>query len=253
MNWPAKNKARASGFTLVELLVVIAIIVVLVALLLPSVAAARRSANLVKCSNNLREIGHACLMYANENRDLFPDPGRASPAASFRLGTLANYGMRRALGFKKIDDPGSYPEWLGLPSVLHGIRYGDFDRGLQSKAEIEAGIAAILDKPRYLHGQSPVWICPSAPEDMQAFGNTYQWSTSDDFIRKATSQLRGKFSMTAQSTYLNDNRTLIPYLPGFILSGSASGYSHKWPWPHKLGNEGKINLLYLDGHVALNP
>jgi prepilin-type N-terminal cleavage/methylation domain-containing protein/prepilin-type processing-associated H-X9-DG protein len=253
MTRPAPTRARARGFTLVELLVVIAIIAVLVALLLPAMSAARRHTNLVRCSNNLREIGHACLMYANENRDLFPDPGKPTPATSFRLGTLANFGYRRALGFKKADDPSSYPEWLGLPAVLHGVRYGDFDRSVHSQADVEAGITAILDKPRYLHGQSKLWVCPAAPEDMQEFGNTYQWSGNDDFIRKATSVLRGKFSQTAQTTYLNDNRTLIPYLPGFILAGTSTGYSAKWPWPHKLGSEGKINLLYLDGHVALNP
>jgi len=59
------------GFTLIELLVVIAIIGVLVALLLPALGAARRSARLVECLSNLRQLAATQLIY-HEDYGRFP-------------------------------------------------------------------------------------------------------------------------------------------------------------------------------------
>jgi prepilin-type N-terminal cleavage/methylation domain-containing protein/prepilin-type processing-associated H-X9-DG protein len=87
---------RRNGFTLVELLVLIALIGILVVALLPAMQMVRENARRANCKSNLRQIGLACHVYANDNNGVFPGAWRTTPNPLFtRSGpTLGLAGLK---------------------------------------------------------------------------------------------------------------------------------------------------------------
>lgn len=67
---------RKKGFTLIELLVVIAIIAMLLAILMPALNKVKKIAQRVVCGTNLKGMGTAQTVYANEYRDSYTLQGR---------------------------------------------------------------------------------------------------------------------------------------------------------------------------------
>jgi len=71
---------KKSGFTLIELLVVIAIIALLIGILLPALGKARRTAQQLKDSTQIRNILQSMAVFASNNKDTYPLPSRVDKA-----------------------------------------------------------------------------------------------------------------------------------------------------------------------------
>ena len=77
LSTPLGSKER--GFTLIELLVVIAIIAILAAILFPVLSQAKQRAWTIQCVSNLRQIGVAMKIFADDNNGLYPESGGDIP------------------------------------------------------------------------------------------------------------------------------------------------------------------------------
>jgi len=62
---------KKKGFTLIELLVVIAIIAMLLAILMPALNKVKKIAQRVVCGTNLKGLGTAQVVYANDYEDMY--------------------------------------------------------------------------------------------------------------------------------------------------------------------------------------
>ncbi len=99
MNSPSPSvhsrRSLLNGFTLIELLTVIAIIGILAAILVPTVSKVRQSARAAQCLSNLRQIGTALNLYAEDDKGLLPWGSNATASVYWNVSInryLVGYG-----------------------------------------------------------------------------------------------------------------------------------------------------------------
>jgi type II secretory pathway pseudopilin PulG len=64
---------NSQAFSLVELLVVVGVVAMIIALLMPALESARTQARAFRCLSNIRQLGIALRIYANDNKDNYPN------------------------------------------------------------------------------------------------------------------------------------------------------------------------------------
>lgn len=229
---------RSTGLTLVELLVVIAVISALAGLTFAGIQRVREKGRQTVCMSNLRQLGKAFLMYAQDNDGCFP-PYRNWPMQAW-------------------GDQGAMPPELPW---LKGCSWG----GVKGTVTIYAPYLLFASVEPYLRNEG-VWFCPSDP---YAGHETFHWCifhkyTSYNYrcpepVRTRDTGYYGRFR------YIDPSSCLLALDPSYkdINKACSSTIAQVDPeeyrecvrwWVVPGGNHfNGTNQLFLDGHVKWFP
>ena len=225
------DSKTADGFTLVEMLVVIAVIAILVALLLPAIGTAKRKAQRITCTNNLRQISLGVRMYSDDSHDASPSPSG--------IGVMSTNIMSLYSGYKAL-----MKTYVGLNGAASSQ-----DKVFQCPADTfyPNWIIAPVGPPLYL-------VHKSLHDDSSWNFSSYAFNGGDNATRKffkKTLAYPGLGGVNLSSVKHPARTVLVSEIAAFgpwsWHDPSAHGVAHE---SGTLYNDSKNFVGFVDGHVS---
>jgi prepilin-type N-terminal cleavage/methylation domain-containing protein len=221
-NYPPRfNRGKHSGFTLIELLVVIAILSLLIAILLPVLNQAKHQAHRAACAGNLRQVGVAIHMYAEDFSDTIPFGPEGRPVTGSNFYTVT----------------------------------GDVTSLLSLEDGAPVGLGLLLDD--YLSHQPTVLFCPGADQPSEAREQLAKvgqaQAQSDYYYRHASVALLSgtpkithiKLSNLGRNSKGQPIAALVTDVQ-FLAHPSLAAFQVKTRTSHKRASS---NILFAAGHI----
>ena len=227
-------RASRHAFTLVELLVVIAVIGILASLLVPAIARASGSGRLIFCQNNLRQLGIAWMVYAQDHEDRI----------TYNLGATEISAMLKAGG--RFNWANSLLNWEVDPSNTNDL--------LNTQASLGP----------YVSANAAVFRCPSdnvVSRVQRAAGWTHRSRTysmnamvgnAGDFTLGGTNVNNPDYKQFMTISEINAPASIFAFIEehphsindGYFLN---KGYSTEWYDLPASYHNGGANLAFADG------
>ena len=236
-----RSNTHRPGFTLIELLVVIAIIAILAAILFPVFAQAREQARKTACLSNMKQIGTALYMYAQDYDETLPERYGACCGST----AYGDYDYYQGVGYERTWKSMLFP-YIKNQDIYKCPSNDARNHGVQ----VDSTIGTTFD-PRYAAGYS-MYLPNYTPAGLFPNGGSYPQTLAGlPYPAQELIIVEGHFRWADTGPWLNYCEPFPGTDSWGVANCPASGIDF-WPgqstWSSGHAKQG-TNIVYLDSHA----